>query len=109
MTSHWSPLKRETSANQGFLLGPRELFQGILVAERLADRPEAPLVDQRHRTPASCVLRPTPRIVGRNARLHLGGVARVERAVGAAEDIDVVQGVRIVRMLSEDRAPELGL
>jgi hypothetical protein len=63
-------------------------FHLILTPQRLADRPACLKIDEAYRTPAGRISSAAAVVVHVLALLRIARVPGVERAVGAADDVD---------------------
>ena len=70
------------------LIARRQALDADLLAHRLGARGELARVDQLHRTPRAGVVACGARLVLAQAPLGIGRPAAVERAVGAAQQVD---------------------
>jgi len=82
---------RDGGGDQRFLVLPRPPLQLMLALERVAERLEGFRVDQADRTTPGCVARAAAAVVRLLTRVRIARVSRVQRAVGAADDVDEMQ------------------
>src|SRR5262245_52875798 len=81
------------SDDQRGLPRARKLLHGILARQRLPHRPKRFLIHQPYGAPARGVLRAPTAVMYPFARTRVPRIARVQRAVRTADDIDEVHSL----------------
>src|SRR5262249_20748674 len=90
-----SRISDSADGNQGVLLRPRQLLEGVLALQRLAHRSEHLTVHELHRSSAGRILRAAAVVMGALACNGISRIAGVERPVRAPNHVDVMQRGRI--------------
>jgi hypothetical protein len=78
--------------DEGFFLRPRPGFELPFTLQRIAQRLVAFGIDERHGTPARCVLGASAGVVDDLALVRIARVARVQRPVRTSDHVDEVRG-----------------
>src|SRR6185436_6501033 len=87
-------------SHQPFFLRPAPTFELVLSLQRLPSRSVPFRVDETHGATARRVPGPTAEIVDVLAPPWIAGVPRIERSVGAADDVDEMH--QLARRLDAD-------
>ena len=87
---YWVSVDVVCADDSRVLLRASKLLHDILPCQPLPHKPERFLIHQPHRPPARRVLRPTAAVVRPFARTGVSGIAGVQRAVRATDDVDGV-------------------